>query len=170
MSPLEIAGLTIFILVLFAGIFSTVFGLPGTLIILLDVILYALCTGFERIGFKIIAILFIIALLAETLDFALLMAGAARFWLSKRMIWASVTCGIIGAVLLTPALLGLGIIAGAFLGGFTGMLTVELIRQYSLKPAFRTGYRAILGRSAGILLKGFSALAMTVITLSNVYS
>ncbi|MDI6775878.1 MAG: DUF456 domain-containing protein [Syntrophales bacterium] len=170
MSPLEITGLTVFILVLFAGIFSTVFGLPGTLIILFDVILYALCTGFERIGFKIIAVLFIIVLLAETLDFALLMAGAARFRMSKGMIWASVACGFIGAMLLTPAFLGLGAVAGTFLGGFAGMLTVELIRQHRLKPAFRTGYRAIMGRSAGILLKGFSALVMTVITLSNVYS
>jgi len=170
LSPLEITGLTIFILVMMGGIFSTIFGLPGTVIILFDVVIYALLTGFERIGFKIIATLAIIALLAETLDFVLLMAGAPRFGLSRRMIWTSVVCGFIGAMLLTPALLGLGVIAGAFLGGFAGMLAVELIRQYGLKPAFRTGYRAMLGRITGILIRGFSALAMTVIALSNVYS
>ncbi|MDO8785584.1 MAG: DUF456 family protein [Syntrophales bacterium] len=170
MSPIEITGLTIFILILFLGVFSTIFGLPGTVVILLDVILYALCTGFERIGFKIIAVLFIIVLLAEAIDFALLMAGVGRFWLSKRMVWVSVTGGFIGTMLLTPVLLGLGAVAGAFLGGFVVMLTVELIRQYRLKPVFRSSYRAILGRSAGILLEGFSALVMIVITLSNVYS
>ena len=44
----EIAGLTVFILVLFMGIFSIVFGIPGTAVILIDVILYALITGFEK--------------------------------------------------------------------------------------------------------------------------
>ena len=170
MSPLEIAGLTIFILVLFLGVFSTIFGLPGTVIILFDVILYALFTGFERIGFKIIATLVVITVLAETLDLVLLMSVKARFGLSKRMIWVSVAGGFLGAMLLTPAFLGLGTALGAFLGGFAGMLTMELSRQHRLKPALRAGYGAILGRSAGILLKGFSALAMTVITLSNVYS
>ena len=170
MSPLEIAGLSVFILVLFLGIFSTVFGLPGTVVILFDVVIYALFTGFERIGFKIIVILLIIALLAETIDFALLMAGAAKFWLSKRMVWTSIVCAFIGAVLLTPVLLGLGTVAGVFLGGFTGMLMVELIRRHRLKPVFRSSRSAILGRSAGILLKGFSALVMIAIALSNVYS
>ncbi len=77
MSPLEAAGLTVFILVLFAGIFVTVFGLPGTVIILIDVILYALVTGFGPIGFKVILVLMVIAVVAEMLDFGLGMIGAA---------------------------------------------------------------------------------------------
>ena len=36
MTPLEAAGLTIFILVLLIGFFATLLGLPGTLVILLD--------------------------------------------------------------------------------------------------------------------------------------
>ncbi|MFA4916311.1 MAG: DUF456 domain-containing protein [Syntrophales bacterium] len=170
MSPLAITGLTIFISVLLLGVFSTIFGLPGTVIILFDVVIYALCTGFESISCKVIAALIIITLLAEASDFVPLMAGAPRFGLSKRMVWTSVVCGFIGAILLTPVLLGLGIIAGLFLGGLVGMLAVEIIRQYRLKPLFRTGYRAMMGRIAGIMIKGFSALAMTVIVLLNVYS
>jgi uncharacterized protein len=169
-TPLEIAGLTVFILVLFIGIFSTVFGIPGTAVILLDVIFYALLTGFERVGIKIILILLVISILAETIDFSLGMAGAARFGISKRAIWISVICGFIGAVAMTPYFFGLGTVTGFFLGGFAGVLALELVHQSYLKPALRTSHRAILGRIAGTLIKGFCALVMIVIAMSNIYS
>ena len=38
MTPLEFAGLTVFILVLLIGFFSILMGLPGTLVILFDVL------------------------------------------------------------------------------------------------------------------------------------
>jgi len=90
LSPLEIIGLTLFILILFAGIFSTLFGIPGTIIILLDVILYAMITGFEKIGIKLIIVLIVLSVLAEAIDFALGMMGAAKFGASPKGVWASV--------------------------------------------------------------------------------
>jgi len=169
-TPLEITGLTTFILILFAGIFSIVFGIPGTVIILIDVILYAFITGFERIGIKIVIILVIISILAEAIDFAFGMAGAARFGISKHGIWIAFISGFIGAILMTPVLFGLGTIIGIFLGGFCGVLIVELIRQSRLKPVLRAGYGAIMGRIAGTIVKGFCAIIMIIISLSNIYS
>ncbi len=170
MTPLEIVGLSVFIIILFIGIFSIIFGIPGTVIILIDVILYALITGFERVTIKIILLLLVMSVLAEGIDFSLGVAGAARFGISKKVIWISIISSFIGALALTPFFFGLGTVAGSFLGGFTGTLAVELIEQSRLKPALRIGYRAILGRVAGTLLKGSLALAMVVITMSNVYS
>lgn len=155
---------------LFAGIFSTIFGLPGTIIIFIDVVLYALMTGFHRIGIKLIFIMLIITLLAETLDFALGMAGAARFEPSKRNFWGAAVGALAGGIIMTPLLYGLGTVSGAFLGGFGGVLTVEMLRQNRLKAALRTSYRAFLMGIAGVLAKGFSALAMIVAALSNIYS
>ena len=170
MTPLETVGLTFFILVLLTGIFSTVFGIPGTVIILMDVVLYAFITGFERIGLKIVIILVVISILAEAIDFAFGMAGAARFRVSKQGIWIAVISSFIGAMVMTPVLFGLGTLIGIFLGGFCGVLIVEIIRQSMLKPALRAGYRAILGRAAGTIVKGFCAIIMTIISLSNIYS
>jgi uncharacterized protein YqgC (DUF456 family) len=169
-TPLEIAGLTVFILVLFMGIFSIVFGIPGTAVILIDVIIYALITGFERVSIKIVLILLVISILAEAIDFSFGVAGAARFGISKRAIWIAAISGVIGAVAMTPFFLGLGTVAGIFLGGFTGVLAIELVQQSKLKPALRAGHGAILGRIAGTLIKGFCALVMIVITMSNIYS
>lgn len=170
MAPLEIAGMAIFILVMFSGVFSIVFGMPGTIIILIDAILYAMFSGFEKIGIKVILILLVISLVAETLDFALGMAGSVRLGISRKAIWASVIGAFVGAIIMTPALMGLGTIAGSFLGGFAGVAMIELIRQSQLKPALRTGYGTILVMFAGMLVKGFFALVMTIITLTNIYS
>jgi uncharacterized protein YqgC (DUF456 family) len=169
-TTLEIAGLTIFILVLFVGIFSIIFGIPGTVIILIDAILYATFTGFDKIGIKVLLLLLVISLLAEALDFALGMAGAARFGTSRKGIWVSVIGGFIGAIIMTPILYGFGTIVGSFLGGYTGILITELIHQRQLKPALRAGYGMLLGRFTGMLVKGFFALVMIIITLTNIFS
>ena len=70
MTPLEIGGVTLFILVLLFGAFSILFGLPGTVIILIDAVIYAAVTGFEKIGFKVLITLLILSILAELADFA----------------------------------------------------------------------------------------------------
>jgi uncharacterized protein YqgC (DUF456 family) len=170
LTPLEIGGLTLFILVLLFGAFSILFGLPGTVIILIDATLYAAVTGFERIGFKILLTLLILSILAELADFAVGMAGAVKFGASMKAFWASLIGGIIGAILMMPFLMGLGAVAGGFIGGFAGILTVELLRRNRLKPAFRAAWGATLGRGAGICVKGIFALVMIVITLSSVYN
>lgn len=170
MSPLEIGGLTLFILVLLFGIFSILFGLPGTVIILLDAFVYAAVTGFEKIGIKVLLTLLLLSILAEAAEFAVGMSGAVKSGASRAGFVAFLIGGFLGAALLTPVLYGLGIILGAYLGGFLAMLLVELLRRNRLKPSLRAAWGAILGRTAGIVVKGFFALIMAVITLTAVYS
>jgi uncharacterized protein YqgC (DUF456 family) len=167
---LEIGGQTLFILVLLFGTFTVLFGFPGTVIILIDAVLYAAFMGFDRIGIKILVILLVLSVLAELADFAVGMAGAVKFGASRRAVGASLVGAVIGAAFLTPFWLGLGAIAGAFIGGFAGIMTVELLRQQRLKPALRAAWGATLGRAVGICVKGFFALIMVVITLTSVYN
>jgi len=170
LSPIEIAGLTTFIVVLFLGLFSIIFGLPGTVIILFDAIIYGIMTRFDTIGLKVILILLLLAAAAEALEFFLGMTVALRFGLSIKGFWASVLGGLLGAMIMTPFFLGLGAVVGSFIGGFTGVFLVELIRQGRLKPAFRASYGAVIGRVTGTLAKGFLAVVMIVITLTSIYS
>jgi len=170
LSGLEIAGLTLFILVLIFGTFSILFGMPGTVIILIDALIYAAVTGFDKIGFKILLTLLVLSALAEAADFAVGMAGAVKFGASRRGLWAFVVGGIAGAMIMAPALLGLGLILGTFLGGFIAMLIVELLDRNRLKPSLRAAWGGIIGRAAGICVKGFFALIMVVITLTSIYS
>lgn len=170
MTPLEIGGLTLFILVLFIGAFSILFGLPGTIVILSDAAVYAAVTGFEKIGFKILITLLLLSALAELADFAVGMAGAVNFGASRRAFGFSVIGGLIGAALLAPFLWGLGALAGGLLGGFAGILIVELLNRTRLKPTLRTAWGSLLGQAAGTFVKGFFALIMIIITLTSIYS
>jgi len=170
LSAIATAGLTLFMLVLFLGLFSIIFGLPGTIVILIDVIAYGVITGFAMIGLKVILALLALAAAAEILEFLLGMSTALRFDLSMRSLGASIIGGIAGAVVMTPIFYGLGAVMGSFIGGLAGVLLVELIRQGRLKPAFRAGFQTISARVAGTLAKGCLALIMIVITLTNIYS
>lgn len=170
MSPIEIAGLTVFILALFLGIFLTVFGLPGTILIVFDVIAYALATGFAQIGFKVILILVAMAIVAELVDFGLGMAGAVRFGSSRGGMWAALIGSVAGAIILTPFFLGLGALIGIFLGGGMAVFAVEILQRRKLKPAFRASIGATLGRTAGIAVKGILSVAMAAIALFQIYS
>jgi uncharacterized protein YqgC (DUF456 family) len=170
LSPFEIAGLTVFILVLFLGVFLTVFGLPGTVLILIDVVAYAVLTGFAQIGFKVILILVLMAVVAELLDFGLGMAGAVRFGSSRGGMWAAVIGSLAGAIILTPFFLGLGALIGIFLGGGVAVFTVEMLQRRKLKPAFRASIGATLGRTAGIAVKGILSIAMATVALFQIYS
>jgi uncharacterized protein YqgC (DUF456 family) len=169
-TPLEYAGLTIFILVLIIGFFSILMGLPGTLVILFNVLVYALVTGFDKIGFKILLALIIISAIAESLEFLLGITWAKRYGTSKRGIVASLIGGVIGALLLTPVFMGLGALIGSFLGALLGAFAVEILNQGDLKPAARAGFGALMGRLAGMFAKGLCALAMVIITLMSIYS
>jgi uncharacterized protein len=170
LTPVEVGGLTLFILVLLIGTFSILFGFPGTVIILIDAFVYAAFTGFEKIGPKILITLFLLSVLAEVADFAVGMAGAIKFGVSRKGFWAFTIGGCIGAVLMTPFWMGLGLIVGTFLGGLIAIVTVELLARNKLKPTLRAAYGAILGRVAGICVKGFFAVIMVVITLTSIYS
>jgi len=170
LTPLEAAGLTLFVLALTLGVFATIFGLPGTVLILIAVFLYALTDGFALFGFRTLALLAVISAVAEASDFALGMIGAARFGASKKSFWAALGGGLTGAFLLSPWLFGAGALLGLFVGSFSGMLVAELLRQRRITPALRAAWGAILGTAAGIFFKGLCAMTMTAIVLMKIYS
>jgi hypothetical protein len=169
LSAFAAAGFTVFILILFAGIFLNFFGLPGTIVIFFDVLLYAIFTGFDPVGLKIILFLLISTVIAETIDF-FVMTGMYQPMISTKSFVAAIIGAVIGAFLLTPFFWGPGTWGGFFLGGLAGVLTIEFIRQSKLKAPFRTPGRAIIAMIGGKMLKGLIALFMIAFSLSNIYS
>jgi Protein of unknown function (DUF456). len=169
LSTFAAAVLAIFILILFVGIFLNLFGLPGTVVIFFDILFYAIFTGFDRIGWKIILFLLISAIIAETIDF-LVMAGGYQPITSKKSFGAAAIGATVGAFFLTPFFWGPGTWGGFFLGGLAGILTIEFIRQSKLKAPFRTPSRAIFAMIGGKMVKGLIALFMIAFSLSNIYS
>ena len=170
MSTFVAVGFAVFILILFIGIYLSLFGLPGTFVILADVLAYAIVTGFDRIGFKIILFLLLFSIIAEMIDFLMGMVGALTPAPSKKLFWAAAIGAIAGAFILTPVLRGLGTFGGFFLGGFAGIMIMEFIRQSKLQIPFKASYRAIFTMFGGKMVKGLIALTMIAFSLSNIYS
>jgi uncharacterized protein len=170
LSSLATIGLTIFVVTLFIGIYFSLFGLPGTVIIFVDVLVYAILTGFNTLSFTIILFLLVFSIIAEAIDFLSGMAGALRPLPSKRMFWVSAVGAVAGSFILTPLLLGLGTFAGFFLGCFAGILIEEFIRQSRLQTPFKASYSSIFAMVGGKIAKGFIALIMIAVSLSNIYS
>lgn len=170
MPTLEIAGLTLFMLLLFAGVYAAIIGLPGTLLILGNVFIYMLLAGVQKIGVATSLLLIFLAVVAEVIGFTTDMKSKIRFWPSLQRIIASLAGAVLGALCLTPVLWGLGTLLGLFLGAFSGLLTLELISQGRLKPDLKAPPGAMLTAAIGIFAKGSCAMAMTVVTLSKIYS
>ena len=170
MSSLAAVGFVFFILILFVGIYLTLFGLPGTIIIFLDVLLYALLTGFAQVGWKVPLLLLIFAILAESLDFLARLTDAHKAPVIRKSLWASAIGAVAGMILLTPVLWGIGIWGGFFLGGLAGLLIVELLRQTKLRSPHQASNRAFFAMIGQKMVKGFLALIMIFVSLLNIYS
>lgn len=170
MSFFATAGFTVFIFILFIGIYLTLFGLPGTIIIFLDVLLYALFTDFEQVGWKVILFLLVFSILAETIDVLAGLTQAHKAPVIKKSLWAAAIGAAVGMIILTPILWGLGTWGGFSLGGLTGLLIMELLRQSKLKSPHQVSNRALFAMIGQKVVKGFFALIMIFVSLSNIYS
>lgn len=170
MSFFAVMGFSIFILILFAGIFLNLFGLPGTVVIFFDVLFYAIFTGFDYVGLKIILFLLILTIIAETIDIFFDIGGTSRQIVSKKSLGAAAVGALVGIFFLTPLWGGPGIWIGFFTGGLAGTLIIEFINQSKLKAPFRMSGRAVFAMVGGKMFKGLITLSMIAFSLSNIYS
>jgi len=144
-----------------SGILMLLISLPGTWVILASVVLYALITGFGVVGWKLITLLLVLAILGEVLEFVASAVGAQRYGAST----GGSVCAIIGV--LPGAIIGsalvpvIGTVVGALAGAFAGAYFYELSRKRAPDEALRAGWGALLGRSGSIVLKVVIAFAMS---------
>ncbi len=167
MPAVATAGLTVFMLAMFAGLVSIISGLPGTIIILAAAVIYALATGFGILGLKILGVLAVIAVVTESLDVLFIMNGARGPGFSKAGLVSSALGSLAGAAILTPVFMGVGALAGILLGGTTANIMVETFKYRNRKTVT---YKGIFGDAARKLIKGVSGTGMVLIVLFSVYS
>ena len=172
----HVLGAVVFVAVLFLGALLTLLGIPGTLLIFLDALVYSACTAWS-IPPWLLGVLLGLSLFAEVADNVLGAAGVKRYGGSaKGMMWAFVG-GLLGAFVLGAALgplLGpVGAVAAPLLGGigggFAGGYAYERRQGKSAEEARRAGWGAVVGRVTGALLKVVLAAIMIVITLSAAF-
>lgn len=181
---MHVVGLVVVFVVMAFGLLTMLLGLPGSVLIFLDALVYAAATGFQRLTWPILVILFVLMILAETADNILGLAGARRAGasggaqvmclvggsigavsgahVSPLLALAGVTLGPVGAV----ALMVLGPLAGAFAGAAAAIYLWERRNGKSAQEARAIMRATVAGRVAGTLLKFAFGVVMVAVIVS----
>jgi uncharacterized protein YqgC (DUF456 family) len=128
--------------------------LPGPPLILAGALLHRLALGPEHsVGVPTLCGLLFLAILSLLIDLLAGTVGARWFGASR---WGALG-GLIGTV--AGLFLGLpGLIFGPVAGAFAG----ELLAGKGLLPAGKSTWGTVLGTTAGLVLRGVTALAMVL--------
>jgi uncharacterized protein YqgC (DUF456 family) len=140
-----------------------VFTLPGTWLMLLGYMLFAIVTrGRGYVGLGSIFVMLVLAGVAEIIDTVASGAGAKKAGASRRAMFGAVIGGLLGALFLTflvpvPVV---GTIVGACLGCFLGAGIVEMLIRQDVGHSVKVGLHAAKGRFQGIVVKIMFSLLM----------
>lgn len=140
------------ILLMLVGVAGAVLpGIPGTPLILLGALIYALATGWSPIGVTQLAILAALTVVAETAGYLSVALGARRSGGSRWAV-AGALVGALAGVAFAPVGLLVGPVAGAIVG--------ELLGTGRLRGSVSTGAGTAIGVIAGAVLQASLALVM----------
>lgn len=142
-----------------AGIIGSILPVvPGTPLIFLAALGYAVVDDFEGVGWKTLAVLGGIALFSQAVDWLASAYGARRYQASRWGILAGIIGGILGAFFWGLV----GILLGVFLGAFLAEWTLA---GKCTRVALKIGVGSLLGFLSGTLMKFILALIMVAIFL-----
>lgn len=161
----------ILVLAMLAGIVGAVIpGLPGTSLIAGSILIWALFSGFDGVGWAL-AIAIIVMLLSGAIDLLASYVGAKRVGASS---WGQIGAVIgffVGLFGLLPALpIGgplLGIFIGPLLGAFVGefLYRAHLELDARVKQAVKAGLGVVVSTFLGNLIQGVLAVGTVIFFL-----
>jgi len=157
-------ALILLILALLAGLIMVPFGLPGLWLMVGATIVFGAATGFAQVGFVTIAIVVLLAAIAEGFEAWLGFRFAKRFGGSTRAGWGAMLGGLIGAFVGTPVPI-VGNVVGAFVGAFAGAVVFEYLSNSDVRKSLGAGWGALLGRAAGAALKVTTGIIIAIIAI-----
>ncbi|MCP4716730.1 MAG: DUF456 domain-containing protein [Deltaproteobacteria bacterium] len=141
------------LLMLVGLIGSVVPMIPGSVLIFCGALLYAWHTDFVIISWTVIAVLALLTIAAQVIDYLASTLGAKRFGASG---W-----GIAGACIGAIAGFFLGGLVGIIIGPFAGAVAAELITGAGMKRSLKVGYGTLIGFLGGMV--GRFAIAVVMV-------
>jgi len=157
-------GAVLFILFMLLCWASNFFNLPGNWINFLLLALWKWTHPDITAGWIFFIGIFILAFLAELIEFFSQIWGSRKYGGTNKGSWAAFFGAFFGAILGAPFFLGVGAILGAIAGAFAGSLIAELLDRRTWFEAFQASKGAMWGKVLGIIAK--AGLGMLMITLS----
>ena len=159
--------LLVLAVVLFAALLIIPLGLPGTWVMIAAAMGYGYLAG-EGIGFPTLVVIFLLAVVAEIIEFTLAARYTRKYGGSRRAGWGAIIGGIIGAIVGVPVLI-IGSVIGAFAGAFLGALVAERTRGVTTADATRVATGALIGRAAAVAVKSAIGVAIAALILLSAW-
>jgi uncharacterized protein YqgC (DUF456 family) len=138
-------------------------------LIAFGVLVYAIVTEFEKIGWFSILVITLVVLALETADVFFAMKSSPRFGPSRQGILYSLYGACVLALLFTPPFLVIGLLGGFLLGGLSGMLFAVYREESRLKPSHRMTLGVMFGRVSTLFFKGAAASLLVGFALLSSY-
>jgi uncharacterized protein len=147
-----------------AGLFLNILGLPGLWLIVISVVVYGWIFGWTYVGVWTIAVLVVLGLLAELVELLAGAAGSKAAGGSKRGMIGAIVGGIIGGIAGTPLIPipVVGTIVGSVAGCFIGAYAIEWAIGRTHGDAAVISYGAAKGRIVGLLAKTAFGVVMAI--------
>jgi uncharacterized protein YqgC (DUF456 family) len=154
--PTRTIALILTLFVMTVGLIGIVLPIiPGTVLIFLAALVYALVEGFQTIGWPTLVILGILAIIATTADIWASSVGAKMGGASGWSVVLGLVGGLVGLVLFS--------LPGAIIGAIAGVLGTEIVRVGDWKKALKAGSGWIIGWLLSTVLQLAIGLAMMAI-------
>jgi uncharacterized protein YqgC (DUF456 family) len=144
-------------------------GLPGIWLMLAAGVGHDWLVPEARIGWPVIGVAALLAVVAEWLEFSLAGRFARKYGGSRRAGWGALIGGVAGAIMGVPVPV-IGSMIGAFAGAFAGALVAEYThRQATAGSATRAATGALIGRVAAAAIKTALATVIAVMLVLNAW-
>ena len=152
-----------------AGLLLIPFGLPGIWLQVVSLGVFAWLSGFREVSMITIAVVVVLAILAEVAEFVLGGRYAEKYGGSRRAAWGAILGGLVGALLGVPVPI-IGSVIGAFVGSFVGAALLEMTnskdwRNPEWRGAMRVGWGAFLGRLVATAVKSGIGVAVAAVAV-----
>jgi uncharacterized protein YqgC (DUF456 family) len=153
-------------LLLLVGLGIVVMTLPGLWLMAASAGVYALLTHRYFIGWGTLAVLLVLALIAEIIETTAAGAGAKRAGGGRAGLWGAIIGGILGGIFLSFIPIPIvSTFVGVCLGTFLGAMVGELSTGRDVRKSAIVGVGATGGRVFGTFVKLGFGLTMLVITM-----
>jgi uncharacterized protein YqgC (DUF456 family) len=153
---IRITVLVLALITMLIGIIGTVLPIiPGTVLIFVAALVYALVEGFQAVGWPTLVLLGILATLATTADIWISSLGAKMGGASGWSVVVGLLGGLAGFIVFN--------LPGAILGAILGVLLTEIIRVGDWRQALKAGSGWLIGWALSTVFQLGMGLIMVAI-------
>ena len=142
-------------------------GLPGTWLLVVNVVMLRWVTGSAWLDYHTVIVLLIMAVTGELLEFFTAIQGARTGPDVRGSVVASLLGALVGGLLGAPIFFGLGAIPGMAIGAWSFVFVVALAGGHGSNDAARAALGALTGRLKGTTAKMMIAVAMVAVIITS---